>query len=447
MLNSTSTRRNRSEKPHIVAVVGTTAAGKFRVSQTLLNNAVNTTGIGQLATQVYSVDLDPEAQASNLHGQVSASVHLQSYIGPSFITGSYSNGNEAWDDNRLRAHDVPDLLHLKDDLRAHAFPNLLQQKGEQHMITCATNLLSACLRHAASQDTHTPLSPTIVLSFPDISQGHGSMMTLALLKALQPHEVFVVARGPPKVIEDVASACTPGSLHVLEPLTSSAMSHARTVDETRDMHLLASAHTKHETVDKPLAHRRPLCISYARNRQDFLAVAFYPDLPPLGKLTDLLSVSLISVVLLEDAARFRLPIAREKQSEIPYIECGTGRSTPRLDPATTHLLGVALVRAVDLQRQVLELVPISGDLEYDLLGTSQVVLVHGCFDASRAIISEETYWRGQVAVDRSPAGQLDDSVPGGREAEDAPYLEMMIREQDLKEARWKSRKFNMGGGG
>lgn len=414
-----------AKRPKIIAVVGRQAAGKSDLCRTLINS--HATAVRGQLSNVLLVDLDSTHQEFNLDGQISTTTFDGPILGPPFIAHLY--GNDATPYRSLRCHTMS--------------PYALQQ-DEHHFVACARDLLSTCLQHASSRLSSPSSPPTIIVKFPELSQGFSSTVNTALLTVLQPSSVLVLARGRQILLSDISSVCPAGTLQELSP--QDPFISTRTTDELREMSLLAQFHRIANLPDMPLVYRKPLCVSYSKANPDFLAIACYPDLPPPRKLSKLLTASIISVTLLDLDVASSLKTGQEARSGLPYIEHENGHQTPYFDPNKSQLIGVAFVRAVDEARQMLELLPISGEL--GRMPSNQLVLVHGYFETSKSLLTESSYWQEQLSdVSKPYEGFIDDSVSMLNRDVMTPYIDIVRDDQDTVEgeARWKSRKFNSGG--
>ena len=154
---------------------------------------------------------------------------------------------------------------------------------------------------------------------------------------------------------------------------------------------------------------------------------------PSGKLAELLNVSLISIVLVEDSAYMdTFQISRDVESDIPYLE----HNAP-LDPTKSRLIGVALIRGISKRRQCLQILsPLpAAVLSKDALPPERTLLVHGCFEMPKALLLEQSHYDSFMDTTRTRQGP-------------APFIEVDAGEDVNKkegEARWRSRRFNMGG--
>lgn len=309
----------------------------------------------------------------------------------------------------------------------------------------------------------------MLIKMPDLSQGFGSAVNLSLLKLIKPSHIYFMARGTPRLLENVAEAVPSAKFCVLPPLEPPIQ--LRSDDELYDMRMIAEFHRGRTTSGDaswdttPITERPPFCASFAKTRRDFFAVLCLPTPQPKGRLADILNASLVSIVFVKDRTYVSsLDVDDEPESGIPFVTRIGEQAAALLDPRKSSLLGVALVRGVNTRQQHLQLV-----LDPDILSNlkalkGSIILVHGCHDTPRALLLEEQYHREWMQTNQQADGLIDDSPDTYNTAVErdwtssslqsrtapGPYLEVDDGSGGSKkegEARWKSRKFNMGGAG
>ncbi|KAF2096339.1 hypothetical protein NA57DRAFT_42664, partial [Rhizodiscina lignyota] len=427
----------------VIAVIGPKSSGKSVISKALLNSHL--TRLREPFQALFFIDLDHASQELSLHGQITAYLVQKPLLGPAY-THMYAHESKAFE--IIRAHPIP-LNGPKDN--------------EEHFIACALNLFQACLHSSSNTLSSSSLaSLPIIIKFPSLQQGFSSAITMSLLRAVRPTHTISSARGPPKVLDDIALASSSGSLH--EAASVQATSGSRTADELRDMHLLSWFHQSRDFgsstawSDVLLMSQKPLCVSYASESPDFAAVLCFPGSLPKGKLRSLLDASLISIVLVEDSDYMSsLDICYEGEDGIPYVNHQPGKYTTPLDPGKSRLVGVGLIRGISRETQHIQILSslALSTLDRETLPPERTLLVHGCFDLPKAILFEQMFYEASFDGEFRPGAQgneetvqLDDSLPARHIA--APYVEIdngESRQRREGEAKWKSRRFNMGGSG
>lgn len=346
--------------------------------------------------------------------------------------------------------------------RAHATPANSLRDHASGFISCAMDLIDHCKR-----DKSDPLP--LLIRMPDLSQGSGSAVTLSLLKLINPSHVYFIARGLPRMLENVTEAISAAQLYVIPSLETPTQ--LRADDEAQDMQTVAEFHHDWTLSGQPswnptpVNQQSPICASFAGPRRDFIAVMCLPIPHPEGKLMQLLNTSLVSVVHITDPTVLSdLRVEDEMDSGIPYISGVKGKTALFLDPRKSQLLGIALIRGISREHQHLQLI-MSPDLTAKVQQCNgQLVLTHGCLETPKALLLEEQFHKDWTSS-TSDTFQLIDDNPSTYgitmdfgacatsfkpQDRPRPYLESHDGSSGSRrggEARWKSRKFNMGGNG
>ena len=173
---------------------------------------------------------------------------------------------------------------------------------------------------------------------------------------------------------------------------------------------MAYFHTKfggkddsHKTNAKAVSHMRHWNASFAGANTGIAAVMSYNSNPHPEFLAETLEGCIVAIVLIDriktghatDLGGQMLQDVSERISRtpegIPYIEADDMGINHTLDPSTSHCIGLALVRSIDVVNQTLQLVTPLSEQQIDDASKKTIVLVRGSFDAPGWAYLEDVY--------------------------------------------------------
>ena len=173
-------------------------------------------------------------------------------------------------------------------------------------------------------------------------------------------------------------------------------SSSRTPAESWAMQTMAYFHHRLSGVEdvpkwsgKSIDKVRPWCVSYAGPDSGILAILSYSQSPNPEFLAEVLDGSVVAICVLGDDANSLFGSTEENfvddidttPEEIPYVKSDAQGISRKLDPKTTHCVGLALIRGINTVDKEFQLVtPLSESQVAALIG-KKVVLVRGAFDA------------------------------------------------------------------
>ncbi|KAL9094803.1 MAG: hypothetical protein Q9165_002751 [Trypethelium subeluteriae] len=433
-----------------ILICGSQSTGKSTlgrlISNRLLTTKANTSGLEQHKT-VFLLDLDPGQPEFSPPGQISLTQIRRPLLGPPFTHPCTSTGPSA----RL--------------IRAHALAALSPKVDSLCFLEAASQLMHE-YHHALEQYPGTPL----IINCPGWIIGSGLEILIQFIRKWSPSDVVYLSnsnRDDSQVRAALEQAAGNNFVHFLrEPIHKSP---SRTSAQLRAMQAMSYFHS--DGMDDtgnvewnvvPITSMRPWMVCYGEEVPGIRGVMLYGETVSPECLDVILEGCLVSIVLVEDEAAFSslqsvrieetdfkgamvddarfnvssngrrdyqnstpsedLPwpqIRRTPNEGLPYILTShEGENTP-LDPWRSRTLGQAIVRAVDVSKQLLHLItPLSEatiqNLQNSLeTGKSSIVLVRGRWDTPAWAYTEE-FWR----ADYRSLGDPDQYASTGRKSLD-----------------------------
>lgn len=337
----------------------------------------------KLGREVYVLDLDAENPEFTLAGQVSLVKVTRPMIGPAYMNLAY--GRTAFE--VLRAHAIPSAGHRS------------YKQAFFGMIAKLRSLVDSIWYDHHMQNKIKPVvlirhghyaEPLLNSDLMHIIDSQDQLSLIYLVDRLEPHDVddahFLTEHGHEiitlKDTDEIEEEDDLKSIHL-------SIRHLRHLQQMSYFHHeLSSKSRSHLWNDVPLSNR-PVCeLSYRAGEEDLAAVLplfgqdpeTYPDW-----LSQLINGMIVTIVVSEtDIIRdppIGLVIDRRKGDEIPFFLAADKMAAQPLDPMTSHVVGNALIRGIDVQCQVLEAV-IPGHVLAALSGVpgNRIVLVAGCVE-------------------------------------------------------------------
>ncbi|KAA8647215.1 hypothetical protein EYZ11_012039 [Aspergillus tanneri] len=418
-------------------ICGPKSSGKSTFSRYLLNhllspapqtetNYFNTDGIAFL-------DLDPGQPEFSPMGQVYLA-HLRSPVfGPPFT------------------HPSLDDSQTGTIIRAHHIGATSPKEDPDHYMRAAMDLMDRYRALLASY----PLCP-LIINYPGWIFGLGLEVATWLVRSLGLSDVvYMSEKGPAEVIEPLGQAAQEAMVTLTTLPSQPTDFVSRSSAQLRSMQMQSYFHMGHAGeignplwLQQPISHIRPFQVSYAGPKQGIRSIMVMgSQINPL-LLHEVLDGAVVGVVSVEsprailghtdgststnstpaapnaddsemesgsesdadinmddsaDAlqekhasesidADIESNITRTPNEDLPYLFVGAGSCNP-LDPRTSHCLGLALVRSIDVSSRKLELVtPIAGSKICNALEHGYgIVLVRGQLDNPNWAISEDYY--------------------------------------------------------
>ncbi|CRG85679.1 Polynucleotide 5'-hydroxyl-kinase grc3 [Talaromyces islandicus] len=417
-----STIKSLSQRGHGLKalVCGPKGAGKSTFGRYLLNHLLSPApqtdkGPGSPDGVAY-LDLDPGQPEFAPMGNIYLAHLREPFFGPPFSHSTLENSRHG---TMIRCHHIGATSPKEDsDHYALATMNLLDQ-------------------YRVLQATY-PQCP-LIINFPGWIFGLGLEVVTWLIRTMGLSDVIYMSeKGPDEVVQSLRYASSEANV-ALTTLPSQPIDFvSRSSAQFRSMQMQSYFHASQPNglqnpfwSSAPLAYHKPVCVSYAGEKQGIRGIMVLGNRHDPAVLKDILDGSVVSVVAIEDASAIdsgqepgnngqdeekleegdgsvemqdaqdhqntqRLKnaldthIVRCQHTSLPYLFCGAGSCTP-LNPKASRSLGLALVRAVNTDTHHLELTtPIPSARIREALDLGQcLVLARGMLDSPDWAISEE----------------------------------------------------------
>jgi polynucleotide 5'-hydroxyl-kinase GRC3/NOL9 len=315
-------------------------------------------------------------------------------------------------------------------IRCHHIGATSPKEDSDHYALATMNLLDQ-YRVLLATFPRCPL----IINFPGWIFGLGLEVVTWLIRSMGLSDVIYMSeKGPDEVVEPLRYASSEANV-ALTTLPSQPVDFvSRSSAQFRSMQMQSYFHAVQPNglqnplwSSAPLAYHKPVCVSYAGEKQGIRGVMVLGNRHDPAVLKDIIDGSVVSVVAIEDASAIdtlehvekgentmegddsvdirdakdspesqRLKetldthVVRCQSTSLPYLFCGAGSCTP-LNPKASRSLGLALVRAINTRTHHIELVtPIPSTRIREALDLGHhLVLVRGMLDSPDWAISEE----------------------------------------------------------
>jgi polynucleotide 5'-hydroxyl-kinase GRC3/NOL9 len=426
-------------KPIVAMITGPKSSGKSTFGK-LLNNQLLTDATGKRqAGSVAIMDLDPGQPEHGMPGQVSLVRVTEPLFGPSFC------------------RPLPGLLPDSGTtvIRSHTLAAISPASDPKLYLAAAADLLN----HYQNRLGSLPL----IINTPGWIQGTGLDLLVALVSLFRPSHLVYMGTGPFDVIESLQANFKSGALMQLPSQTTQYTS--RTAAHLRSMQAMSYFHANHHTPTKskfppgwdpdPLSTVPPWQLAYAGSTPGMLGIMCYDYQAPSDLLCGAINGTILAVVEIESSSAFYVPTAeddvREQEamnmdsvdtnelSSLEYVRKELTTITPEgipfinsgstLNPRYSQTIGLALVRGIDTENSVLQvLTPISEDRIQQINEKGgQIVLVSGRFDPPSWAYTEDLYHQAASFAhgdeESDEEEQLDAMGEGPAEAQSRHELE------------------------
>lgn len=272
-------------------------------------------------------------------------------------------------------------------VRSHTVASITPASDIEHYKSCVLDLI-----------THYKLSCPklpLVINTPGWIQGSGLVLLQELVREIEPTQILYMSEdGPEDTVEGLKLAGQGIPLVTLPSQSSDFTS--RTALHLRHMQTMSYFHVDEENSNKtnslwnpaPLTHCAPWLVSY-KGGEHLLGVVCYGYQPEPELLAEAIDGTILAVVEVENFKAFNdlklKDLTQQTPSQIPYI-----RPAAPLDPKYSRCLGLALIRGVDVESQLLSL---STPLLANQLNGKKIVLVSGKLDPPTWAYTEDHYYR------------------------------------------------------
>ncbi|KAH9905889.1 hypothetical protein F4778DRAFT_769767 [Xylariomycetidae sp. FL2044] len=409
---------NSKSSPMSIMITGPKSSGKSTFGKILANRLLTTSTASNHTKRrsqngVVVLDLDPGQPEYCISGQVALVLVREPILSPSFCRPIATSG--------LRI------------VRSHTLASVSPASDPDLYLEAAMDLMTHYRNHLGSYP--------LIINTPGWIQGTGLDLLVSLILSLRPNEVVYMSQtGPAEAVEALQEVCVKS---VFTTLPSQATQNTlRTAAHLRFMQMMSYFHAE---VDRssvetrwnttPLTTIPPWEVSYTGVNSGILGILCYDYQAPPELLADAINGTILAVVEVESDKAFRKLCGRTGNTGVDLnesmmdiddaegIESAAMASTSRLkgaityttpegipfidatdgitlDPRYSHCIGLVLVRGIDVENGVLQLlIPIPIEKIEDINSKGgQIVLVSGKFDAPSWAYTEELYYRSGEEV-------------------------------------------------
>ncbi|KAK7988426.1 aminotransferase class I and II [Apiospora arundinis] len=382
-----------------VMVTGPKSSGKSTFGRLLMNNLLtyySTASKRQHANGVAVLDLDPGQPEYCIAGQIGLVHVTEPLLGPSFCRPLPGSG--------------------VDILRAHTLASMSPDSDTDLYTAAAIDLIN----HYRNRLRNCPL----IINMSGYVQGAGLDILTSLIDALKPTDLVYMAPEPVDVVRSLQESMQYGSFTELPSQTT--QNNSRTAAQLRTMQTMSYFHAEsrpgiapnihHEWNPNPLTMTAPWMVKYSGPSRGILGIMCYGTQWPDWLLADAIDSTVLAVVEIESPMAFQYGLSEDSMDldlshdsqppsssngppivmtpeRLPHINTET-----KLDPKYSQTIGLALVRAIDVKSDVLQiLTPIpKTKIEEISERNGQIVLVSGKFDTPKWSYTEDLFHRAQT---------------------------------------------------
>lgn len=273
-----------------------------------------------------------------------------------------------------------------------------------------------------------------MINTPGWVQGTGLELLSSLIRTIRPTEVVYMSEdGPEDTVEGLKAAC--GNIP-FSPLpsqsgdyTSRTALHLRTMQYMSYFHMDGIPNEFTQWNPASLTSVPPLEVNYAGSSQGIAGIICYGSQIMPDLLADAINGTIVAIVEIQDPKAFQISLHRgagsgEESQDVdmavdaeeetdgvtirsldPSLTTRTQEGLPfiqqevSLDPKYTNSLGLALIRGIDTQREVVQLLtPLDPrSIEGVRKSGSLIVLLAGKFDSPTWAYVEDRYSQGHAA--------------------------------------------------
>ncbi|OTA52909.1 hypothetical protein K449DRAFT_340263 [Hypoxylon sp. EC38] len=415
-----------SSKPSSFMITGPKSSGKSTFGKILTNRLITdqlSDSKSRANRGVAVLDFDPGQPEYCVAGQIALVLLTEPVFSPSFS-------------RPLPGPGIPMI-------RSHALASISPASDPELYVEAALDLMT----HYRNTLARYPL----IINTPGWIQGTGLDLLTSLITALRPTEVIYMSEsGPAEAVEALQDSCKHTVFSTLPSQASQLTS--RTAAHFRSMQTMSYFHSETRSGEadgyliqwnpKPLTTVPPWQVSYKGPNRGVFGIMCYDYQAPLDLLADAINGTIVAVVAVESAKAFRQSSERAEllndaaadamdidgngdeptsssfsslgekiismtPEGIPFIDTA---NVTTLDPRYSHSLGLVLVRGIDVENGVLQLLtPLSAEAIEDVTSKGgEIVLVSGKFDTPSWAYTEDLYYRAHHEVDDE--ADLDESM-------------------------------------
>lgn len=383
----------------VLMICGPKSSGKSTFSKIVTNRLITRRDgtKGRIWPGVAILDIDPGQPEFSPPGVVSLVLLDQPTLAPPFC------------------HPTLDRTYLK---KSHAIASITPATDIEHYKACVVDLF----RTYKATCSKCPL----IINTPGWIQGSGLTLLADLISEIGPTEIIYMSEdGPQDTVESLKYA---GQQIPFATLPSQSIEYAsRTALHLRHMQAMSYLHVdsrrKHsgqlQWNPTPLSSTPPTMVSYGTDGGGIMAILCHGYQPEPEVLAEAIDGTIVAMVAVEgtadDPSGVENAVKRTPET-LPYIQ-----SAAPLSPGSSQCLGLALVRGIETNHQIIAL---STPVSIDQLNNRRLVLVSGKFDPPTWAYTEDHYKR---ALNRDGEDGPESDFAGGMltTQDEIPWVERL----------------------
>ncbi|KAF3024728.1 Polynucleotide 5'-hydroxyl-kinase grc3 [Neopestalotiopsis sp. 37M] len=413
-------------RPVSAIVTGPKSAGKSTFGRLLANQLLTDERSGKPQhSGIAILDLDPGQPEHGPPGQISLVRITEPVLSPSFC--------------RTLPESVPGSGRFI--VRSHTLAAVSPSSDPDLYLSAVADLVT----HYRNRFASLPL----VVNTPGWVQGTGLDLLVSLIEIAKPTHVMYMAPGPLDVIETLQASFRSGKIALLPSQTSQYTS--RTAAHLRTMQTLSYFHSETRAGvqtwnPEPLSTVSPWCVRYSGPSPGIIGIMCYDFQAPPDILADAINGTIFAIVEIESNMAIQSnknrgadnlsnfddtgleettlrsikktgdPLIATTPEEIPVVQSGV-----TLDPRYSQTIGLALLRGIDTENHVLQLLsPVTGERINQVIEKGgKIALVSGRFDPPGWAYTEDLYYQSSTVNNVDIDEQID--IIGEDEAIDSDH--------------------------
>lgn len=407
-------------------ITGPKSAGKSTFGRLLANQLLTDERSGKPQhSGIAILDLDPGQPEHGPPGQISLVRITEPVLSPSFC--------------RTLPESVPGSGRFI--VRSHTLAAVSPSSDPDLYLSAVADLVT----HYRNRFASLPL----VVNTPGWVQGTGLDLLVSLIEIAKPTHVMYMAPGPLDVIETLQASFRSGKIALLPSQTSQYTS--RTAAHLRTMQTLSYFHSETRAGvqtwnPEPLSTVSPWCVRYSGPSPGIIGIMCYDFQAPPDILADAINGTIFAIVEIESNMAIQPnknrgadnlsnfddtgleettlrsikktgdPLIATTPEEIPVVQSGV-----TLDPRYSQTIGLALLRGIDTENHVLQLLsPVTGERINQVIEKGgKIALVSGRFDPPGWAYTEDLYYQSSTVNNVDIDEQID--IIGEDEAIDSDH--------------------------
>ncbi|ETS73745.1 hypothetical protein PFICI_14691 [Pestalotiopsis fici W106-1] len=413
-------------KPASAIITGPKSAGKSTFGRLLANQLLTDERSGKKQhSGIAILDLDPGQPEHGPPGQISLVRITEPVLSPTFC--------------RTLPESTPGSG--RSIVRSHTLAAVSPSSDPDLYLSVVADLVT----HYRNRFASLPL----VVNTPGWVQGTGLDLLVSLIETAKPTHVVYMAPGPLDVIETLQASFRSGKVAILpsqiSQYTSRTAAHLRTMQTLSYFHSEAKASVQTWNPE-PLSALMPWCVRYSGPSPGIIGIMCYDFQAPVDILADAINGTILAIVEVESSMAFQSNKSKGAENPSSLDDMDLDQTSPRfakktgdqlvthtpegipimqsgvtLDPRYSHTIGLALLRGIDTENHVLQLLsPVPDERINQIVEKGgKIALVSGRFDPPGWAYTEDLYYQSSTVNDVDVDEQID--IIGEDEAIDSDH--------------------------